>query len=139
MYRRRGGIGSPGNGGACVRDGGGGHAAWRRRGEVGVDEGVVVGEVELVADEEEGEIRGGEGAGVVEEGLEVVKGRVGGDVVDEDGAGRAAVVGSGDGAEAFGSCSVPELGAVGSGGYDGGRQGGLPEVLSVSVVRRCRL
>jgi hypothetical protein len=41
--------------------------------------------------------------------LEAGEGIVRGDVVDEDGAGGAAVVGAGDGAEAFGAGGVPEL------------------------------
>lgn len=93
---------------ACVRDGGGGDGAWCGRREGRVDEGVI-GEVEFVADEKEGEVRRGESARVVEEGLEVCEGWVGSYVVDEDGAGGAAVVRAGDGAETFGTGRVPEL------------------------------
>jgi len=104
-----GGVGARLDEGAGVGNGGGADAAGGRGREVGVDEGGVGGEVEFVADEEEGEVRRGEGARVVEEGLEVGEGVVRGDVVDEDGAGGAAVVGAGYRAEAFGSGGVPEL------------------------------
>ncbi len=70
---------------------------------------VVAGEVEFVADEEEGEVGRGQGARVVEEGLEGGERRVRGDVVDQDRARRAAVVGARDGAEALCAGCVPEL------------------------------
>lgn len=91
-----------------MRQGRGRHADRGCGRDGGVDERVGR-EIELVADEQDGEVRGGEGAGVVEERLEAREGVVRGDVVDEDGARRAAVVGPRDGPEALGSCRVPEL------------------------------
>lgn len=54
-------------------------------------------------------MRGGQGAGVGQEGGEGVEGGAGGEVVDEDGAGGAAVVGARDAAEALGAGRVPQL------------------------------
>lgn len=51
----------------------------------------------------------GKGAGIHEEGRQGGEGGAGGEVVDEDGTGGAAVVGSGDGAKALGAGGVPEL------------------------------
>lgn len=55
---------------------------------------MIVGKVELVARKHKREIRGGEGARIVEKGLKVVEGRMRGDVVDKDCARCAAIIGS---------------------------------------------
>ena len=52
----------------------------------------VGGQIELVADQKQGEIRARQGASVVEKRLHAAEGRVRCEVVDEDGAGSAAVV-----------------------------------------------
>lgn len=66
-------------------------------------------------------------------------------VVNEDGAGGAAVVGARDGAKAFGAGCVPELGegkgvsgVLSEVGVGEGGEGDLLGVLSVSFARRCR-
>lgn len=66
-------------------------------------------EVILVADEEECEVWACEGAGVGKEGGEGGEARMGGDVVDQQGTGGAAVVAARHAAEAFLAGCIPEL------------------------------
>lgn len=66
-------------------------------------------EIRFIPRQQDGQIGRGERARIHQEGRQRCEGGVGGDVVDEDGAGSAAVVGARDGSEALGAGCVPEL------------------------------
>ena len=81
-------------------------------GLVGLD-GAEVPQVGLVADEHDDDVGLGVVAELLEPALDVLEGGVLGDVVDEEGADGAAVVGRGDGAVALLAGGVPDLGLDG--------------------------
>lgn len=70
----------------------------------------------------------------------MVEGRVGGEVVDENSAGGATVVGARDGAETFSAGSIPELigsegGQLASDIEKGGEKGGGVALLTCNFIR----
>ena len=66
-------------------------------------------DVDLVAGEEEGQVRGCEGAGVIQKSGQGFESRVRAEIIDQDCACGATVVGTRNGAEALSACCVPEL------------------------------
>lgn len=70
---------------------------------------IIARQVEFVADQKQRQVRRGECLGIIEKGLQICEGIIVGDVVDENCAGRAAIVGPRYRSEPFRAGRVPEL------------------------------